>query len=103
MAPAPSGGDALAVAAVADGSNVTAGGEVGAVTGLEQVTIAQRFSKDGGTCRLPVVYKCALGVRFGEAFGLPPRSPACCGPQAVSQSRGRHAGACCWTDCQAVC
>ena len=61
MAPAPSGGDALAVAAVADGSNVTAGGEVGAVTGLEQVTVAQRFSKDGGTCRLPVVYKCAPG------------------------------------------
>ena len=92
MAPAPSGGDALAVAAVADGSNVTAGGEVGAVTGLEQVTVAQRFSKDGSTCRLPVVYKCAP---------CPP--PCLLRPASCFPTYGRHAGASCWTHCQAGC
>ena len=80
MAPAPSGGDALAVAAVADGSNVTAGGQVGAVTGLEEVTVAQRFSKDGGTCRLPVVYKCAMNP---EAKTFSTSRLPCCGRQAV--------------------
>lgn len=92
LAPAPSGSDALAVAAVADGSNVTAGGEVGAVTGLEQVTVAQRFSKDGGTCRLPVVYKCARG---------PP--PCLLRPASCFPKYGCHAGASCWANSQAAC
>ncbi len=69
MAPAASGGDALAVASVADGANGTAGGQVGAVTGLAEVTVAARFSKAGGTCRLPVVYKCAARSSFATPKG----------------------------------
>jgi len=84
MAPAPSGGSALAVAAVADGTNATSAQQVGAVTGLEEVTVASRWSKDGKTCRLPVVYKCA---RAGAP--LWPRAP---GARALGAPAGtRHA------------
>lgn len=86
MAPAPSGGSALAVAAVADGTNATSAQQVGAVTGLEEVTVASRWSKDGKTCRLPVVYKCA---RAGAP--LWPRAPGARALGAPADARHAYA------------
>ena len=40
-------------------NNDNTGTTVGAVNGLQDVTVSSRVTSSGATCKLPIVYKCA--------------------------------------------